>query len=677
MTLQEFVRKWKLAKLKESAGSQEHFLDLCAVLGEPTPATADPEGTHYTFERGARKTDGGEGWADVWKRGYFGWEYKGKRKDLAAAYRQLLQYHEALESPPLLVVCDFDRFEVHTKFTNTATKVYAFDLDALLADGTHLEVLRRVFTDPDLLKPGLTRETITKAVAEQIGQVADSMRNRKVPAERAARFLMRLMFCMFAEDIGLLPAKMFSKILENSKRDPERLAKQLAALFQAMAHGGDFGADPVLHFNGGLFKDADVEKLEVGEIQHIHDAAIPDWAEVEPSIFGTLFERFLDPTKRSQIGAHYTSREDIETIIKPVVMAPLRREWDEVRAKCETLWPQIQVVSRKSAMAGKKVVIGKVRKASKPRAAFDKLLTDFVHRLAQVRVLDPACGSGNFLYVAINLLLYLEKEVTTYLAMHGVTQLPQVRPTQLLGIEINRFAQELAQVVIWIGYLQWMHVNGFNPPHDPVLDPIDSVRCMDAILDTTDPAHPAEPEWPEADFIVGNPPFLGGKLLRTNLGDEYVDGMFKVWGARVPPPADLCCYWFEKGRQMIERRKAIRVGLLATQGIRGGANREVLKRIKDSGDIFFAESDRDWILDGANVHVSMVGFDDGKEATHILDGASVATITRGWLRRMRSARRSSRNERSQIYITNAKLGSNWRIGNSTRQSSRPTAGPLI
>jgi hypothetical protein len=222
-----------------------------------------------------------------------------------------------------------------------------------------------------------------------------------------------------------------------------------------------------------------------------------------------------------------------------------------------------------------------------------------------------------------------------------------------------------------------MHVNGFNPPHDPVLDPIDSVRCMDAILDTTDPAHPAEPEWPEADFIVGNPPFLGGKLLRTNLGDEYVDGMFKVWGARVPPPADLCCYWFEKGRQMIERRKAIRVGLLATQGIRGGANREVLKRIKDSGDIFFAESDRDWILDGANVHVSMVGFDDGKEATHILDGASVATITRGWLRRMRSARRSSRNERSQIYITNAKLGSNWRIGNSTRQSSRPTAGPLI
>ena len=222
MTPQYFIEKWKRAQLSERAGAQSHFNDLCELLGQPKPTDADPEGTHYTFERGAHKMDGGEGWADVWMKGHFGWEYKGKHKDLTAAYRQLLQYRNALENPPLLVVCDLDRFEVHTNFTGTAEKVYAFNLDGL-ADEANRDVLLRVFTDPDSLKPGLTRETITRVAAERIGQVADSMRLRKVPADKAAHFLMKLMFCMFAEDIGLLPAKMFSRILANSKFDPLRL----------------------------------------------------------------------------------------------------------------------------------------------------------------------------------------------------------------------------------------------------------------------------------------------------------------------------------------------------------------------------------------------------------------------------------------------------------------------
>ena len=623
MTPQEFIVKWQAANLSEHSAAQQHFLDICALLGQPTPAEADPDGAYYTFERGAHKMDGGEGWADVWMRGHFGWEYKGKHKDLAAAYRQLLQYREALENPPLLVVCDLDRFEIHTNFTGTVKKVYAFNLDGL-PEPANLDALRRVFTDPESLKPGKTAEVITREAAERIGQIADSMYTRKIPAPRAAHFLMKLMFCMFAEDIGLLPEKLFSRILANSKHDPPRLAKQLTSLFTAMAHGGDFGAETVLHFNGGLFADADVIEPTVTEIQHLSDANIHNWADVEPSVFGTLFERTLDPAKRSQIGAHYTSREDILTLLEPVVMSPLRKEWAGVREKCDALWPKIQDEARKQA--GKKPVLGKTQKASKPRATFDNLVSDFVHRLAHVRILDPACGSGNFLYVAINLLLDLEKEVIAYGASHGLTQLPQVRPTQLAGIEINPYAQELAQVVIWIGYIQWMHHNGFNPPRNPVLDPIESIRCMDAILDMTDPAHPSEPEWPEADFIVGNPPFLGGKLLRTNLGDQYVDSIFKVWDQHVPREADLCCYWFEKGRQMIERHKASRVGLLATQGIRGGANREVLKRIKETGGIYFAESDRDWILDGAHVHVSMVGFDDGTDPTRSLDGRSVPHI---------------------------------------------------
>ena len=167
MTPQQFIAKWKKANLSERSAAQQHFLDLCELLGAAKPADADPEGAHYTFERGAHKTDGGDGWADVWMRGHFGWEYKGKHKDLAAAYRQLLQYREALENPPLLVVCDLDRFEIHTNFTGTVKKVYAFNLDGL-ADPANLVVLRRVFTDPDSLRPGETRETITRDAADRI-----------------------------------------------------------------------------------------------------------------------------------------------------------------------------------------------------------------------------------------------------------------------------------------------------------------------------------------------------------------------------------------------------------------------------------------------------------------------------------------------------------------------------
>ncbi len=165
-----------------------------------------------------------------------------------------------------------------------------------------------------------------------------------------------------------------------------------------------------------------------------------------------------------------------------------------------------------------------------------------------------------------------------------------------------------------------------GPSGNPVLLPVETIRRMDAVLDLSDPDHPGRPEWPEAFAVVGNPPFLGGKMLRRNLGSEYVDALFSAWEGRVPKEADLCCYWFEKAREMVERGRAKRVGLLATQGIRGGANREVLRRIKGTGDVFFAVSDRDWILDGANVHVSMVGFDDGSEKARELDGAAVASI---------------------------------------------------
>ena len=261
----------------------------------------------------------------------------------------------------------------------------------------------------------------------------------------------------------------------------------------------------------------------------------------------------------------------------------------------------------------------------KARGEADSILHQFLTRLRAVKILDPACGSGNFLYVALLRLKDLEKEAAvTFPGEHGLgSYLPGVSPLQLYGIETNAYAHDLAQMTVWIGWLQWIRVNGFGFPDNPILRPLtDNFRRMDSVLapDGT------EPDWPKVDFIIGNPPFLGGKLMRRELGDAYVDRLFALWRDRVPPEADLCCYWFEKARAHIAAGKCKRAGLLSTQGIRGGANRQVLKRIKDGGGIFWAESDRPWILDGANVHVSMVGFDDGEQATRTLDGTPVANI---------------------------------------------------
>lgn len=630
MTPQEFISKWQRVTLSERSACQQHFLDLCDLLKQPKPAAADPEGAWYTFERGLKDNEGDQGWADVWMKNHFGWEYKGKHKDLSKAYQQLQRYREALENPPLLVVCDMDRFEIHTNFTGSVKNVHAFSL-AELSEPKNLEVLRKAFTDPQSLRPGETTATITEKAAIELAGLSDGMRDRGIEPHKAAHFLMKLVFCMFAEDIALLvppaqnqkPKKLFREVLQGSKDNPERLSKMLKELFKSMAKGGMFGTDDILYFNGGLFADAETITLTPEEIRILVRVNDFDWSDVEPSIFGTLFERTLDPSKRSQIGAHYTSREDIEMLLQPVMMAPLRREWSEVRNKADALFEKLRIKAMKLKKEQREQT---KRKNSKEFRELSKLFEGFLHRLATVTVLDPACGSGNFLYVALHLLLDLEKEVISYAGPLGLGLFPQVRPTQLAGLEINEYAQQLAQVVIWIGFLQWMHHNGFQPPQNPVLDPIDSIRRTDAIIDRSNSEKPVEPDWPDATFIVGNPPFLHGSKMRAELGDAYVEDLFPLYSGRVAGFADLCCYWFEKSYAQIKAGKAERAGLLATQGIRGGASREVLQRIVTNGGIFFAESDREWLLDGASVHVSMIGFDDGTEKNRILNGKAVSEI---------------------------------------------------
>ena len=324
MLAADFIAKWRTAELTERAAAQSHFRDLCDLLGEETPTDADPKGEWYAFEKGATKTTGGDGWADVWKRGCFGWEYKSRGKDLRAAFAQLQRYAPALENPPLLVVCDLARFEIHTNWTNTVSQTYEIGLDEL-ADSRKLRWLKWAFDDPEQLKPGLTRQTLTEQAAAEFARLAQRLRDRGHQSQSVAHFINRLVFCMFAEDVDLLPGKMFGRMLDGAMRSPGEFETLASSLFSAMRAGGRIGFERVDWFNGGLFDDDAALPLTRDDIALVREAADRDWAEIDPSIFGTLFERGLDPGKRSQLGAHYTDRDKIMLIVEPVIDPPLAR----------------------------------------------------------------------------------------------------------------------------------------------------------------------------------------------------------------------------------------------------------------------------------------------------------------------------------------------------------------
>lgn len=347
---QEFVAKWRHVTLKERSASQSHFNDLCALLGQPTPTEADPAGKWYTFEAGAQRLPSpaaagppspaaaGEGpgvragWADVWKLGYFAWEYKGGHADLDRAYRQLLQYRESLLNPPLLIVSDMQRIVIHTNFTNTVKRVYELSLDDLL-NPDKLAILRRAFTDPEALRDTRTPEQVTEQAAAHFARLAARLRDRGHDPHASAHFLIRLLFCLFAEDAGILPNQLFTRLVTKPHRSPAAFAGQVRQLFAALATGGPFGVEDVPHVDGGLFDDDAVLELDADGLRILAEVSTLDWAAIEPAVLGTLFERSLDPDKRSQLGAHYTGKEDILLIVEPVLMAPLRRRWDEVKAE--------------------------------------------------------------------------------------------------------------------------------------------------------------------------------------------------------------------------------------------------------------------------------------------------------------------------------------------------------
>ena len=606
----EFIAKWRASELKESSAAQEHFIDLCRLLGEPTPVEDDPTGDRYCFERGVRKDTGGDGWADVWKRHHFAWEYKGKRANLDAAFNQLRQYALALENPPLLIVSDMARFRIRTNWTNSVSVTHEFTLEDL-TDAANRDTLRWAMSEPERLKPGESRQALTERAAATFAALAQSLRERGHDPQAVAHFVNRLVFCMFAEDVGLLPDNMFTRMLEHARKRPEEFDALARDLFGAMATGGRVGFEAVARFNGGLFDDDTALPLDKTGIETTLEAAALDWSEIDPSILGTLFERGLDPDKRSQLGAHYTDRDKIMRIVEPVVIRPWLAEWE--KAKGEIAAGLDRAGPAKSKGVRKRRLV-----------AAEQLLRAFLERLRSFTVLDPACGSGNFLYLALQALKDLEHRVNLEAEAMGFERaFPEVGPANVKGIEINPYAAELARVSVWIGEIQWMRRNGFDVSPDPILKPLETIECRDAIL-TPDGG---EPEWPDADVIIGNPPFLGGKLLLDGLGDDYTGRLREAYKGALPGFADLVCYWFNKTGKLVASGKVARAGLVATNSIRGGRNRAVLDQIVADSAIFEAWSDEPWVVDGAAVRVSLVCFaSEDVELPIYMDGTQTNKI---------------------------------------------------
>ena len=677
MTPQDFIAKWGAPggvpgpayALNEEQGAQSHFLDLCELLGVPKPGSA----ADYRFEEKSAVIGGKTGYADVFMRGVFAWENKAPGKNLDTALKQLLTYSLALSNPPILVVSDRLSIRIHTQFTGHPSATHEVRI-AEMDQPANLALLRRIWTAPESFKPRQTNRDITEAAAQSFAALAEGLRQRgSAPGEGAtdpqhpqhranqvAHFLTQCLFCFFAEDVGLLPGRMFERLLNNQQATPDRLTQGLSQLFGTMQSGGLYGVDDIPWFNGGLFQTIAVPPLSAPDLAELRRAADLNWSAIDVSIFGTLFERGLDPAKRSQLGAHYTDPATIERLIGPVIRRPLLQKWELVAQHIQGLAAKI------------------TKKGDKHYRAAHALFITWLDELKNYRALDPACGSGNFLYLALKCLKDVEHHSHLQAAELGLDREADLvtGPHNVLGIELNEYAAELARVTVWIGELQWRLAHGYEFKTNPVLDTLEHIECRDALLDwgtaqtaqkqgavqtpapapgaaqvsgsdhdfaqqnscsdpeTGTPPHPGPPgaaaapqeaTWPTANVVIGNPPFLGDKKMRAELGDAYTTLLRKTYEGRVPGGADLVCYWFDKARAQMAAGQLQRAGLVTTNSIRGGANRKVLDAICAQTRIFEAWSDEPWVNDGAAVRVSLVAFGEAEQSTW-LDGAGVAAI---------------------------------------------------
>lgn len=619
MSPQEFITKWgpggPAFALNEEQGAQSHFLDLCELLGVSKPGSE----AGYVFEKQSLVLGEARGYADVFKSGVFAWENKAPGKNLDVALKQLLSYSLALSNPPILVVCDRLTIRIHTQFTGYPTETFTVLLGTL-DQPEQTALLRRIWIDPESFRPAKSSRTITEEAAKSFATLADGLRKRG-PArathpveaqehdDEVAHFLTQCLFCFFAEDVGLLPGRMFDNLVNNPKLTSAMLIAGLKNLFTTMRDGGLYGNDYIPWFNGGLFRTIKVPALTIMEMTELRNAAVMDWKAIDVSIFGTLFERGLDPSKRSQLGAHYTDTGTIMRIVEPVLERPLLQEWAKV------------VEDMQALLAKSK------RKGDAKYKAAQGLFVTWLEKLKGFRVLDPACGSGNFLFLGLKALK--DVELKTHLEAHelGLDREADLvtGPHNMLGIELNEYAAELARVTVWIGELQWRLLHGYEFKTNPVLEPLDHIECRDALVSFDPAGLPHEAPWPLASVAIGNPPFLGGSKKRRELGDAYFEALAKVFKDRVASGADLVCYWFDKSLMQIKKAGLGAAGLVATQSIRSGSNRAVLDAIRNESEIFNAWSDEAWVNEGAAVRVSLICFGGGEG--HFLNGKPVTQIT--------------------------------------------------
>jgi hypothetical protein len=670
-TPEAFIALWQGVTASELATSQSFIIDLCELLGVPRPhATAKQD---YMFERPVTFSyangTSSAGRVDCYRRGRFIAESKKLKasvdserfsRNLLEAHAQAQNYARALPPaegrPPFLLIIDVGTvIEVYSEFSRSGGTYIPFpdprSHRIALADLVKPEVrerLRLIWTDPDQLDPALISAKVTGAVSTQLAKLAKSLEDANHCAEHVAAYLTRALFCMFAEDVGLLPNDSFLGLLKTHREAPATLQHMLQALWADMDKGGFSGVltRDVLKFNGKLFKGAIQPGysllLTTAQIDLLIGAAKADWRQVEPAIFGTLLERALNSTERHALGAHYTPRAYVERLVLPTVMEPLRAEWANVRVAALLLANEASEVDSKKESAAK-IVEARTE------------VRNFHHRLCAVRVLDPACGSGNFLYVTLEHMKRLEGEVFNQLNELGDTQGKlawegeTVTLQQLRGIELNPRAAALAELVLWIGYLQWqIRTFGHAGVAEPVVHNYGNIENRDAVLaweartpalnakgekltrwdGVTMKSHPVtgdlvpdetaqvpqwrytgarQADWPEADFIVGNPPFIGAKYLRAALGDGYAEALRQAW-PDVPESADFVMFWWARAAALVSTRKAQRMGLITTNSLTQTFNRRVVQAALDrSGVLAFAIPDHPWVdtAGGAAVRIAM------------------------------------------------------------------------
>ncbi|MEZ5535284.1 MAG: type IIL restriction-modification enzyme MmeI [Thiolinea sp.] len=660
----DFIQRWQDKDGTEKANFQLFLTELCELLevDKPDPASGDNELNAYVFERRVDmpQPDGkvNRGFIDLYRRGCFVLEGKqsGQKLDSGGWDKAMLRAHAQADAyiralpvdegkPPFLLVTDVGRsLEIYAEFSRSGSTYTPFPdsnshrlkLDDLRKPEIR-ERLAKIWTAPDKLDPSKRAAKVTRHIANLLAELAKSL-EKQHGAEVVGAFLMRCLFTMFAEDVGLLPKNSFTNLLDKLYDRPESFAPALQNLWTLMDRGGyDAGTmEQIRRFNGGLFAHAEALALSPGQIQMLYQAARADWRYVEPAIFGTLLERALNPNERHKLGAHYTPRAYVERLVLPTVLEPLRQEWRDVQAAAAVL-----------ESGGKK-------------NSHDKALEEvraFHHRLCGLRILDPACGSGNFLYVTLEHMKRLEGEVLNTLADMGDTQgrlemeSVAVNPQQFLGLEVNPRAAAIAEMVLWIGYLQWhFRTHGNVAPAEPILRDFHNIENRDAVLAydgvetvldeaaepvtrwdgrTTKPhpvtgkevpdesarvpvlryLNPRKAEWPQADYIIGNPPFIGAAPMRAALGDGYVEALRKTW-KEVPESSDFVMYWWHKAAETVRAGGAQRFGFITTNSLRQTFNRRVVqKQLEDKKplSLIFAIPDHPWVdsADGAAVRIAM------------------------------------------------------------------------